>query len=195
MAIPGVVAVAGVVAAGSVLRWSPMRVAVGVALAAYLALLVALTFFPLPPSGCGARVVLQPWPLVTIVLSLRAGLLSHVGLIALGNVAAFVPMGIFVALLAPGQPAVRTALGVALVASVAVEAGQLAASAALDCGYRATDVDDVLLNGLGGLLGGAVAVALGRLGPARGRAASGQGAAVPTESGIRDGSRHRQAGR
>ncbi|MGC4111297.1 MAG: VanZ family protein [Nocardioides sp.] len=80
----------------------------------------------------------------------------------LGNLALFVPFGWLVALLALYDPAARASRGLlrgfmgGLVLSVAVETAQYLLG-------RSADIDDVLLNTGGALVGAAIGVALSRI--------------------------------
>jgi glycopeptide antibiotics resistance protein len=119
--------------------------------AAYAALLIALTMLPLgtypyPPPN--------PYPFATIgQLFGSDGLNLSVLRLIVGNVLAFVPTGTLIPLLAPRRRSWVLVLGVGLVASVAIELGQLGLSGLLDYTYRQSDVDDVILNVIGALLG------------------------------------------
>lgn len=74
----------------------------------------------------------------------------------LGNLAVFLPMGFFVPILkGPWTSAFRVAL-VCMILSLAIETLQY------DSGRRVADIDDVLLNTLGGILGYAGFVGLRR---------------------------------
>lgn len=64
----------------------------------------------------------------------------------LGNIVIFVPLGLLLQLLRPKQPKLRT-VGIVFLISVAVESAQFI------LGLGSTDVDDVILNTLGGILG------------------------------------------
>jgi len=129
------------------------RVAWLVRLAAlvYATLLIALTFLPLgeypyPPHN--------PYPFATIgQLFGSDGLNQSVLYLIIGNVAAFVPVGVLAPLLAPRYRSWPFALAVGLVVSVAIELGQLGLSLWVGYTYRRSDVDDVILNVAGALLG------------------------------------------
>lgn len=109
----------------------------------YLALLLLLTLMP-APGIAAERVRLQP--LVTIRSQLRAGgwpFLINV----VGNIVAVVPLGLLLPSAAPRFRRVMRTVGLGLLLSAAIELAQLLATA------RVLDIDDVLLNGLGTLLG------------------------------------------
>jgi len=99
------------------------------------------------PGGTGVNLV--PGAGIRSALSNVNGELGLVNV--LGNVVMFVPVGV----LAPLGTNLRYlgAIGACTVLSVAVELAQLAAG-------RGLDIDDVLLNTLGGAIGAALGVAL-----------------------------------
>jgi glycopeptide antibiotics resistance protein len=142
------------------------RVVVRVALAVYLAVLVGLVFFPLPlppwPVPLLVPVVaLGPWPapwanltpFATIGPSLRLGPDWPQFWILLGNVAAFVPLGVFIGLAWPERRSWRRAFAICLAATVSIELVQLGLSLLIGFPWRVADVDDVIVNVFGGLLG------------------------------------------
>lgn len=142
------------------------RLVVRVAFAAYAAILVGLVFFPLPLPpwqipGFDAGPRLDPWPLPWANLRPFATIGPSLGLgpdwpqfwILLGNIAAFVPLGVFVGVGWPRRHAWRRAFAVGLATSVAIECGQLGLSLLMGYPYRAADIDDVIVNVAGALLG------------------------------------------
>jgi len=117
----------------------------------YLVLLVVLTLRPVGADADSTlRVNLRPW--ATIGPALRLGPGSFPFSILVGNLLAFVPLG----LLLPaanrriGWPLVILA-GVAL--SAAIEITQYGLSLYVGHGYRAADVDDVIVNVCGTIVG------------------------------------------
>jgi len=140
------------------------RVVVRVALAVYLAVLVGLVFFPLPsPESHLSELYAQidPWPVGwvnlmpfdTILQSIRLGPDWPQFWILLGNVAAFVPLGVFVGCFWPERASWRRAFAICLAATVSIELVQLGVSLLLGYPYRVADIDDVIVNVFGGLLG------------------------------------------
>ena len=131
-----------------VLRWSVVT--------GYVAAVAAATLVPLPapgaqecPSG-GGRLQLVPLAFLSRVGATGAAgeVLLQVGL----NVALFVPLGVLLRHWWGLTPA--AAAGVAALASLGIELTQLTGVWFLyDCPHRVADVDDVLANTLGGLLG------------------------------------------
>jgi glycopeptide antibiotics resistance protein len=141
-------------------------VLIRLAFAAYVVAIVGLVFtpFPLPPwtplpveSLSGYRPWPYPWvnivPTYTIRTALRLGLDSYPGRALLGNVLALIPFGIFLPMVWPRFRSVTAMLAVALAISLGIEAGQLGLSLLIRYPYRAADVDDVLLNVIGMILG------------------------------------------
>jgi glycopeptide antibiotics resistance protein len=129
----------------------------------YLLVLGALVFLPFGRGmDLGDRLNLHPF--VTIERALELGPRSLSFRLMLGNIAAFVPLGILIPLLARFRWWSGLAvLAAATVLSTGIEAGQLAISNYLGYAYRSTDVDDVILNVLGAILGYVVALSIGAL--------------------------------
>jgi glycopeptide antibiotics resistance protein len=131
-------------------RWEWRRV-VRLVATVYAVGLIALTMLPLgtypyPPPN--------PYPFDTIgQLFGRDGLHVSVLRLMVGNVLAFVPLGILTPLLAPNRRSWLFVLAVGLVVSVAIELSQLGLSGVVGYTYRQSDVDDVILNVVGALLG------------------------------------------
>ncbi|MBV8316714.1 MAG: VanZ family protein [Planctomycetaceae bacterium] len=121
----------------------------------YLLLLFYLTLFAFPVHLPHSHALLNLIPFESIVSDVHAGgrrMLRNV----LGNLAVFLPMGFFVPILkGPWTSASRVAL-VCMILSLAIETLQY------DSGRRVADIDDVLLNTLGGILGYAGFVGLRR---------------------------------
>ena len=130
-------------------------------LAAYLVALAVLVFVPFGRAmELGDRLNLEP--LATIDRALDLGPRSLVFRLMLANVAAFIPLGILLPLAFPAVARLALVLVSAVALSSAVEIGQLAVSLNLGYAYRSTDVDDVILNASGALIG-YVAVAATRV--------------------------------
>ena len=119
---------------------------------AYLVVLLLLTFLPLDGLDNGQPVDLRLGLFRTINFAFGRGLESHQFVVLIGNIAAFVPLGVFVPLLLGRASIVRVFL-IALALSTAIELGQLAVSIAVGYAYRTADVDDVLTNVFGALIG------------------------------------------
>ena len=138
-------------------------------LAAYLVALAVLVFLPFGRAmELGDRLNLEP--LATIDRALDLGPRSLAFRLMLANIAAFIPLGILLSLAFPSVARLAVVLVGALALSSTVEIGQLAISLNLGYAYRSTDIDDVILNVAGALLGyTAIAVTrvLGTLQPSR----------------------------
>lgn len=121
-------------------------------LGAYLAALLALTFLPFGrPMELGDRLNLDP--LATIDRALDLGPRSPAFRLMVGNIAAFLPLGVLLPLAIRSRWPLGLVMVGALGVSVAIELGQLGISVGLGYAYRSTDIDDVILNVTGALLG------------------------------------------
>lgn len=120
----------------------------------YLALLATVTFRPAGTEASQPNLRINVRPFATIGPALRAGPRSFSFRVLIGNVLAFIPLGILVPLMRP-RYGIPLALLVGLLLSAAIELGQLAVSLGVGFGYRSTDIDDVILNVLGTAMGAA----------------------------------------
>jgi glycopeptide antibiotics resistance protein len=135
-----------------------------VALLLLLAYLLLLALLTLRPVGADADTNLRFnfKPFATIGPALQHGPGSRIFATLIGNLLAFMPLGF----LLPAAVRRINWLGViaaGLVVSVAIESAQLGMSLYLGFGYRAADVDDVIVNVAGTVVGLALfgVVALG----------------------------------
>lgn len=125
-------------------------------LATYLAVLVGLTFFPLPLPPLtvdGPSVDLNLRPLRTIGPALDFGPGSQQFRLLVGNLLAFVPLGLLVPLARPRRHSWASVAVLGLALTVAIEVGQLLVSVTIGYAYRSADIDDVIVNWLGAGLG------------------------------------------
>ncbi|HEY7133232.1 MAG TPA: VanZ family protein [Candidatus Limnocylindrales bacterium] len=134
-------------------------------LAAWVAAIVSVTLFPLPWRTTPGRpiVVSRPgeWPLpwasitpfATIGMSLNRGFGSLEGRVLIGNLVAFVPLGLLVPVVAPRWRSAARILVLGLMASTAVELAQLGWNLVIGMPWRSADIDDVIVNTAGALLG------------------------------------------
>lgn len=143
------------------------RVALQVLLIAYVAWVVSMTVFPVPLLGPGPveRVVSSlnhpnVVPTRTIRETLQLESAWQRARLLLGNILVFVPFGLLVPALAARVRSWPHALLAGLAFSVSIELAQLAVSLAVGYWYRMPDVDDVLLNVTGVMLGYALFVTL-----------------------------------
>ena len=135
-------------------------------LAIYLVVLGTLVFLPFGRGmDLGDRLNLEPF--ATIERALELGPRSLSFRLMLGNIAAFVPLGILLPMVfRSGWSLALVAIG-AVGLSAAVELGQLVISVWLGYAYRSTDIDDVILNVLGTALGYLTFLAIRALGAAQ----------------------------
>lgn len=123
-----------------------------VLLLVYLGVLALLVFLPFGRGmDLGDRLNLEP--LATIDRALELGTRSASFRLMIGNILAFVPLGILLPMAVRSRWSLVLLAITALGLSVAIELGQLAVSVWLGYAYRSTDVDDVILNVLGALVG------------------------------------------
>jgi glycopeptide antibiotics resistance protein len=134
-------------------------------LGAWVAAVVALTLFPLPwPTGPDRPVVRSdprhwpmPWasvtPLATIGMSLREGFASAEGRVLIGNLVAFVPLGFLAPILGRRWRSALRILLLGVAASAAVELAQLGWDLVVGMPWRSADIDDVIVNAAGTVLG------------------------------------------
>ncbi len=149
-------------------RLSPRRIAATSLGCVYAVALAAYTLLPLPDSrnNCGpfGDVVIQltPFEFLTYISNAAVGntlfgvLISAATLQVVLNVALFVPFGLFVRGVAGRRLLTTTLLGLAV--SLLIEITQATRLWGLfDCRYRVADVDDLILNTTGALVGALIA--------------------------------------
>lgn len=144
---------------------SGWAIALRLVFVSWVAALVAVAFFPLPlpPYRVPEEAFgdyrgwpypwLSPVPFETVRSSLEQGWNFPAGKFLIGNIGAFVPLGVLAPMLSPRWRSWPRALLLGLLASSLVEATQLVASLAMGFPWRVADVDDLLLNTLGTLIG------------------------------------------
>ena len=124
------------------------------ALALLLGYLVVLAVMTLRPVGAdvesNVRVNLKPF--ATILPALRHGPGTFVFASLVGNVLAFVPLGLLLPLALRRIPWIVVIIAGALL-SAAIELTQYALSTNLGYGYRRADIDDVIVNVFGTVVG------------------------------------------
>ncbi len=117
----------------------------------YLVVLAVLTLRPVG-ADVDSNVRLNLKPFATILPALRHGPGSFMFANLLGNLLAFVPLGLLLPVAFRRQPWPLVILaGAAL--SVSIETTQYALSLNLGHGYRAADIDDVIVNVFGTIVG------------------------------------------
>jgi glycopeptide antibiotics resistance protein len=143
-------------------RFTGLRLLGAAAVSIYLMTLIAYTLLPLPTSQertCAPQIQLVPFHFISDIATDTAGdgplaaLTNPATLQVVFNVLLFVPLGVIVrGFYSRGLP---TTTFVGLAAFVVIEATQYTAIWGLySCSYRLADVDDVLTNTLGAVLGG-----------------------------------------
>lgn len=149
-------------------QFTPRRALGAAAVSVYGASLLAYTFLPLPDSRgdwcatASASPQWRPFQFITDIADAAAGtgplqlLSSRVTLQVLFNVVLFVPWGLMVRGFWGRSAAFAAWSG--LLASVVIESTQLTGVWGIyHCAYRVGDVDDLITNGLGALVGAVLA--------------------------------------
>lgn len=146
---------------------TPIRLLAGVALAAWSALLLygTLVPVPLPPYNpldsellnmdyrAFPAAFLSLTPFTTITASLGLGLDWPAARYLVGNFVAFVPLGMLAPLTAPRWDSWLRIGALGLAISILVETVQLGESLLVSIPIHVADIDDLILNTLGALVG------------------------------------------
>jgi|tagenome__1003787_1003787.scaffolds.fasta_scaffold20634999_2 glycopeptide antibiotics resistance protein len=119
--------------------------------ASFIALLAVLPFGT--PSSHAPAVWVAVVPFDTVVHAVARGLTVATFVSVVGNVVAFVPVGLLAPVASSRWRGWTATLALGLCLSLAVETSQLAISIAVGVPYRRADVDDLLLNGAGTAIG------------------------------------------
>jgi glycopeptide antibiotics resistance protein len=119
---------------------------------AYLGFLLALTFYPFDGFAGSEPVDLRLQAFRTINFALRKGLGSSQFAVLIGNLLAFVPLGMLLPIVL-NRRSLSLVVLVGFGLSFAIEAGQLAISMYLGFAYRTADIDDVIVNVCGAVVG------------------------------------------
>lgn len=121
-------------------------------LVAYLGVLAVLVFVPFGRGmDLGDRINLEPFATIDRALQLGPRSLSY--RLMIGNIAAFIPFGILLPMILRTRWSLPVVVIGAVALSAAIELGQMAASVWLGFAYRSTDIDDIILNSLGAVVG------------------------------------------
>lgn len=125
----------------------------------YLCALVAVTMFPIPvdprliADRSAAGFLSNSFvPFSTISSALSDGI-TYFALQVGGNLLLLVPFGLVLPILFPRFRRLRRSLEATVVAAFSIEIAQYAVSVAIGYTYRQADVDDLMLNVAGGLVG------------------------------------------
>ena len=129
-------------------------------LGVYAVALVAVTLFPFPTQGhyiadmraLGYGPLVNVVPLRTIREALASGS-STAALQVVGNALMLAPLAILLPILRSGLARWRRIILICLAVSCAIELVQLSVSFAMGIDYKSFDVDDILLNTVGSIVG------------------------------------------
>jgi len=159
------------------------HVVLDLAFLAYAFVVVGALYFPLridPGATWDPTVHLNLVPIVNTVKSYRVsiqyGLLDWIVPLLFGNLLVFVPLAFYLAVRFPGKE--RRSFAMLLVVSVGAEVLQFLLDYLLKTNGRVTDIDDLLLNAIGGIGGWLIARSI-----LRGRERK------PTNPSVREGRR------
>lgn len=167
--IPALMLIAGVVFRGIRAGASQFVIVSRVAFVCYGTVLIAALFFPFPfppyapPPGQSFEELPRAWinvvPLATIAAAFDQGAQWSAVRYVIANIAAFVPLGMFLGLFRHWDRC-TTVLATAIAIGATIEGAQFGLSLLMGFPYRVADVDDVLLN-VSGMLVGYAAFRLG----------------------------------
>ena len=126
----------------------------------YIISILAVTIFPIPIQGL-KEIGLYGWgnnnfiPFVSILdISFNDNLSITIKIKQIiGNIVLFIPMGFFIPLIWKCKKYFRKALLIGILCSLSIELLQYIISLLLEFNYKVTDVDDILLNTLGFIIG------------------------------------------
>ncbi len=133
-----------------------------IAFVLWAVVIVSLALFPLPVFPETIRLMrefIEGPPTINLVpLATIAGGLSVLQgpqqpLLVIGNLIAFIPLGVLAPLLIHQLRSLRRVIAVGLAASLAIESSQLALSVLYGFAWKSFDVDDLLLNAAGAGVG------------------------------------------
>lgn len=161
-------------------RWTAGRAIAVLAVGVYAIVVIGVTLFPVPidPSlraqrsfvdvlGFGGipRHNVVPFASIVGVLGVGRGVAQYQ---IIGNLLLLAPVGVLAPLLRPGRGDPRSTAVLGLCVTLGIETAQLVTSLLIGAAYRAFDVDDLLLNTVGVVIGwGAWRAADGLLGRLR----------------------------
>ena len=141
----------------SAVRVVRFRGAIGLLAVAHLAVLASVALFPIPTGHRFPNPFPDGWinlvPFATIGPVLAGhGTGSDVSLLIL-NALVLLPAGIYVPLLVPAALPVRGLIIMTIVGGLSIELAQVVMIAVVGMPYRSIDIDDVILNAIGLVLG------------------------------------------
>lgn len=168
--------------------WDFWRTLWSLTFVAYVAMALSVTFFPIPidPRLIADRSELNYLqnnlvPLRTIADSFRDGP-EPFALQVLGNLALLMPFGFLLPRLWPDMRRLDRAAPAFIATAIGIEAAQFAVSLGIGFTYRQADVDDLLLNTVGALIGYGIFLGTTAAGRRLGTRRNGENLAAETES-------------
>ena len=141
-------------------RRSVTQIVARALLVLYLGLIIGATFSPQPGHGWGIvsepgglKIAPNQVPFRTIAAMFRYSSALTIVRELGGNIVVFMPFGVLLGLVFPSLATWRRIALAGVLFSASIELGQLVVSLSLGFTYRYTDIDDVILNVVGVLLG------------------------------------------
>jgi glycopeptide antibiotics resistance protein len=136
------------------------RVLAGHIAVAHVAVVVALTLLPVPVTDAAIAASRElvaydhnAIPLSTLGRQLSAGISPFELRNLVGNSLLLLPLGLYAPMRSPRLQSAWRVIGVAMAVAVGIELGQLAISTVLGFPHRIADVDDVIVNVAGAMVG------------------------------------------
>ncbi|MDP2090738.1 MAG: VanZ family protein [Candidatus Gracilibacteria bacterium] len=125
----------------------------------YIISLLAVTLFPIPIQGLNEIGIYNkdtnnyiPFMSIIDIINKQLDIIIKIKQI-IGNIVLFIPMGFFVPLIWENKKFINKTLLIVLLCTIGIEITQLFISNLIGFSYKITDVDDILLNSLGGIIG------------------------------------------
>jgi glycopeptide antibiotics resistance protein len=146
-------------------KFNPFSHLINIAFLLYIPWLMSLTIFPIPIDSRLIQSFIETntearnsfIPLQTISMSISGAIEQgyYFGFIKgiLGNIIMMIPLGFYLPLIKPKLNSFRNILIVGVLAATSIEITQKVISLAIGASYRSFDVDDIILNTIGVLLG------------------------------------------
>lgn len=126
----------------------------------YIFLVIAITIFPLPIDSkliADRREIFVPHnnyiPFKSLINLLNSKNLLTIFRNVAGNVIMFMPLGVLAPILFKRVRSIKNIFMISLLCSLTIEFSQFIISYILTISYKVTDIDDIILNIIGGLLG------------------------------------------
>lgn len=123
----------------------------------YIVGVISVTFFPFPIMDLREEIINNHYPnwipLTTISQMLQSGRWHIIYRQLLGNLVLLLPLGFFIPLLSSKETRWMKVLKIGFLSSLGIESLQLLISQIVGYTYKIFDVDDLLLNTLGAVMG------------------------------------------